>query len=170
MPPEPVAVLEVDHGAPRLQLFAEVRLDQGLEGIDAQGVHQVLHARVGPDLAVAVVPLGRQNALAQLHHVVLLGGEDKKEKRGGILQGVRRIFFDTRTALGQIQQVKWVQPGSKKAQVSRPQFGDALFSTHHPYQYLVHEAQMVSGAGESVFLVVRPAHATAHHHVETQKL
>lgn len=82
VPAEPVAVLEVDHRAPRLQLFPEVRLHQSLEGVDAQRVDQILHARIGPDLAVPVVALGRQNALAQLHHVVLLGGDRRRGRRG----------------------------------------------------------------------------------------
>mmetsp|Transcript_23803 Transcript_23803/g.49253 ORF Transcript_23803/g.49253 Transcript_23803/m.49253 type:complete len:381 (+) Transcript_23803:322-1464(+) len=72
VPSHPIRVLPINHFAPRLYRLAEVRLDERAEGVDAERVHQVLHARVRANLAVAVVALRRQDRLAHLHNVVLV--------------------------------------------------------------------------------------------------
>mmetsp|Transcript_13395 Transcript_13395/g.24627 ORF Transcript_13395/g.24627 Transcript_13395/m.24627 type:complete len:362 (-) Transcript_13395:987-2072(-) len=84
-PAHPVGVLERLLLLPGLDLLPEVALHELLEVLNSQSVHEVLHPRVGPDVPVAVVALGGEDALHELHHVVL---GDEAEVVGGAGEGV----------------------------------------------------------------------------------
>mmetsp|Transcript_9486 Transcript_9486/g.15615 ORF Transcript_9486/g.15615 Transcript_9486/m.15615 type:complete len:485 (+) Transcript_9486:861-2315(+) len=84
VPAHPVGVLPLRQRLPRLNGLAKVALHQCTEPVDTQIVHQVLHARVLANLPVAVVPLRSDDALAELHHV-LLG--DEAQVFGGLGEG-----------------------------------------------------------------------------------
>ena len=56
------------------------------EPVDASLVHEVVHARVGPHIAVAVIALRRQDRPAQLQHVLLAAMQTQQSMdtlRGG---------------------------------------------------------------------------------------
>mmetsp|Transcript_3778 Transcript_3778/g.10614 ORF Transcript_3778/g.10614 Transcript_3778/m.10614 type:complete len:547 (+) Transcript_3778:151-1791(+) len=84
-PAHPVAVLPLLDRSPRLDLVSVVALHEGAEVVDAEGVHKVLHAGVGAHVAVSVIALGGDDALHDLHDV-LLG--DEAQVVGSAREGV----------------------------------------------------------------------------------
>mmetsp|Transcript_20738 Transcript_20738/g.48026 ORF Transcript_20738/g.48026 Transcript_20738/m.48026 type:complete len:489 (+) Transcript_20738:966-2432(+) len=87
MPAQPVHVLPLRERHPRLHLGAHVGLGELAELVHAEGVHQVLEARVRPHLAVAVVALGREDRLEALRDVLLVHVPEvvRHTREGGLL-------------------------------------------------------------------------------------
>ena len=70
-PAHPIIVLPVLDWSPRLDSASMVTLDQLTEIINSKSVDQVLHTGISTDITVAVITLGCQDGLGDLHNVFL---------------------------------------------------------------------------------------------------
>mmetsp|Transcript_8221 Transcript_8221/g.17135 ORF Transcript_8221/g.17135 Transcript_8221/m.17135 type:complete len:287 (-) Transcript_8221:482-1342(-) len=93
-PSHPIIVFEFINGTPGFDGFAKVTFDQFAKVINAQGMDQILHARIGPHLTIAVIPLGGNNGLHEFHGI--LQG-DKTQMIGRAGKGIGLVMGTTHT-------------------------------------------------------------------------